>query len=142
MIIDPGLENNEISYTVSGYSLIDGEYVEMRPDSRGRFYSMTTDVHIGVSESGDRFIVYNARPGKVLLPADERAELAEIRLKEAESQVELAETRVELAKTRAELAKSRQKFRRNWQKARRNWRKPGRNWRKPGRITQRKKSYV
>ncbi|MDM8551873.1 Uma2 family endonuclease [Desulfobacterales bacterium HSG2] len=121
MIIDPGLENNEISYTVSGYSLIDGEYVKMRPDSRGRFHSMTTDVHIGVSESGDRFIVYDARLDKVLLPADERTELAETRLKlvefklelaknwadNAEIQTELAKTRAELAKTRAELAKTR-----------------------------------
>ncbi|MDM8551874.1 Uma2 family endonuclease [Desulfobacterales bacterium HSG2] len=107
MIIDPGLENKEISYTVSGYSLIDGEYVKMRPDSRGRFHSMTTDVHISVSESGDRFIVYDARLGKVLLPADERAELEKTRADNAKIRAELAKSRADNAESRAELAKSR-----------------------------------
>ncbi|MDM8550771.1 Uma2 family endonuclease [Desulfobacterales bacterium HSG2] len=113
-IVDPGLKDDEISYTIRGYKLIGNRYVSATPDTRGRFYSKLTDVWLGVSESGDRIIVIDGRTGEELLSDEERADketearqIAEARAETAEARADQESEARESAEARAETAEAR-----------------------------------
>jgi len=107
IIVDPGLEDNEISYTVSGYRLIGNRYVKMPPDDRKRIYSRTTDVWVGASESGDRLIVYDGKTDGEILSDGERAEAETKARMQEKTRADKAETRAGKAETRAGKAETR-----------------------------------
>jgi len=100
-IVDPGLMDDEISYSIRGYKLIGNRYVGATPDSQGMFHSRIAGVRIGVSESGNRLIVTDDRTGEELMSDKERAETAEERAETAEERAETAEERAETAEERA-----------------------------------------
>ncbi|MDM8550769.1 Uma2 family endonuclease, partial [Desulfobacterales bacterium HSG2] len=113
-IVDPGLKDDEISYTIRGYKLIGNRYVSAPPDSQGRFYSKLTDVWLGVSESGDRIIVIDGRTGEELLSDQERADeetetrqIAEARAEQESEARESAEARAEQESEARESAEAR-----------------------------------
>ena len=87
IVVDPGLKENKIFYTVSGHRLAGNRYVKIKPDSQGRILSLTTGLFIGVSESRDRLVVTDVQTGEEILSDDERAELAEIRADRAEEEL-------------------------------------------------------
>ncbi|MDM8551872.1 Uma2 family endonuclease [Desulfobacterales bacterium HSG2] len=107
VIIDPGLKNKERSYTISGYRMFHGRYVEMSPDHRGRLHSVTTGVRIGMSESGDRIIVYDAYTDEEILSDDERAEQEKRLAEQEKARADLEKRRADLEKRRAEQEKNR-----------------------------------
>ncbi|MEZ4528320.1 MAG: Uma2 family endonuclease [Desulfobacterales bacterium] len=101
IIADPGLrrsELSEISYTVQGYRLRGkNRYELLVPDARGRIYSHTTDLWIGPSESGDRIIIYNGKTDEPILPAHQRANLAESRAEQEKARAEQEKARADSA---------------------------------------------
>jgi len=107
IIVDPGLEGNKISYTVSGHRLAGNRYVKIKPDRQGRILSLTTGLFIGVSELRDRLIVTDVQTGEEILSDDERAEEAEIRAEQEAIRAEQEATRAEQEKIRAEKEKIR-----------------------------------
>ncbi len=106
IIADPGLKGNEISYTVYGYRLIGNRYVRIASDRQGRIYSQTTDVWVGVSESGDRLIITDGRTGEEIMSDDERAEDAENKAVKAENKAVKAENKAVKAENKAVKAES------------------------------------
>jgi len=95
-----------------GYRLEGGRYVPIEPDERGWIYSATNEVWIGVTEERDGFFVIDARSGERILPAQERAEMAEERAAAEAAARAKAERRVEameaeLARLQEELARAR-----------------------------------
>ncbi len=107
IIADPGLKDNKVSYTVTGYILIGNRYVKMIPDTLGRIRSMTTGVLIGATESGTGLAVYDAVTGEELLSDKERAEQEKKRADSAENRAEQEKNRAEQEKKRAEQEKNR-----------------------------------
>jgi len=99
------------SFEVLGYRLEGGRYVPIEPDERGWIYSATNEVWIGVTEEWDGFFVIDARSGERILPAQERAEMAEERAAAEAAARAKAERRVEameaeLARQQEELARA------------------------------------
>ncbi len=121
IIADPGLEDNIISYTLKGYRLIHNRYVKIKPNAQGRINSVTTGVQIGVSESGDRLMFYDAKTGELILSDDERAEQAEKEKAQAEKekvQAEKKKVQAEKEKAQAEKEKAQAEIRADREKAR------------------------
>jgi len=85
VIIDPWLqEDGSVACEVLGYRMEAGRYVAIPPDDRGRIYSTTDNVWIGVTEARDGFVVVDGETGAPVLPAEEwvralEAELARLR---------------------------------------------------------------
>ncbi len=92
IIVDPGLKNNRISYTLKGYRLLGGRYVRIKPDKKGRIRSKTANIRLGVSESGDRLIIEDGITGELLLCDIEKAK-AEAERAETEAEARKAETK-------------------------------------------------
>lgn len=88
IIVDPGLKNDKISYTVSGYRVLGNRYVKIAPDPEGRIRSVTTRVLFDVSESGDRLIVIDDLTGEELLSDEERAEIAEAEVRRLKAEID------------------------------------------------------
>lgn len=114
IIADPGLKDNEISYTVRGYRLIGNRYVNIASDRHGRIYSQTTGVWIGASESRDRLVIYDDVTGEEILSDEERAE-AEVRSRMIAEAIAEAETQSRIS---AEAIADREKQRADQEKQR------------------------
>ncbi len=78
-ILDSGLRRwrDAVRYTVTGYRLVGGRYVEVEPDERGWLYSQVTGVWIGVTPERDGYLLVDGHTGERLLPAEERVQAAE-----------------------------------------------------------------
>ncbi|MCP4351377.1 MAG: Uma2 family endonuclease [Desulfobacterales bacterium] len=100
IIVDPGLKNNEISYTLKGYRLLGGRYVKIKPDKKGRIRSKTANIRMGVSESGDRLIIEDGITGELLLCDTERAEAEAEARKQAEIRADKADEELRLLKAK------------------------------------------
>ncbi len=99
VIIDPWLDDEgNVAYEVLGYRLQEGMYIEIEPDERGRIYSATNNVWIGVTEERDDFFVIDARSGERILSDKERADMAEAQVQAL--QAEVAQLREQLARDR------------------------------------------
>jgi Uma2 family endonuclease len=93
--------DGSVIYQVNGYRLSGKRYIPIQADQRGWLYSRVNDVWIFPNEAGNEVWVVDAKTGERILPADERAELAEEQLFFAEERAELAEERLETAKEQA-----------------------------------------
>ncbi len=109
IIADPGFKRGKISYTISGYRLIDTRYVKIEPDSRGRIRSLTTGILVGTAESDTRLVVYDAVTGKEILPDEERAEQEKARAKQAKNIAKQEKARAKQAENMAEQEKAKAK---------------------------------
>jgi Uma2 family endonuclease len=100
IIVDPGTkspESTELSYTVRGYRLIGSRYVKTAPDARGRIYSRTTDLWVGVSESGNRIIIYDGETDEPIPPDHERARQEKMRAEQEKMRAEQEKMRADNA---------------------------------------------
>jgi Uma2 family endonuclease len=102
IIADPGLEGGTISYKVTGYRLIGGRYVGIKPDRDGRLRSMTTGVLIGTSGSGSRIAVYDAASGEEIMSDEERADQEKLRADQEKLRAEHEKLRADQEKLRAD----------------------------------------
>ncbi|MEE4355850.1 MAG: hypothetical protein V2I97_05225, partial [Desulfococcaceae bacterium] len=82
-------------------------YVKTAPDARGRIYSRTTDLWVGVSESGNRIIIYDGETDEPIPPDHERARQEKMRAEQEKMRAEQEKMRAEQEKMRAEQEKMR-----------------------------------
>ncbi|MEM7130205.1 MAG: Uma2 family endonuclease [Chloroflexota bacterium] len=109
IIVDSGLRSwrDALNYSVRGYRLSGGRYVEIQPNADGWVYSEINDVWVGTTPTRDSFIVVDGQTRELVLSDEVRAEEAEERAEEAEGRAEEAEGRAEEAEGRAEEAEER-----------------------------------
>ena len=112
LMLPPQVGETDQRFQIWGYRLgRRRRYVPIQPDEKGRLLSETTLLLFGISPSGDRLEVFDARTGEQLLDLDQQEDA----MKAAERRAEAAESKAareaegrkaaeeELARLRAEL---------------------------------------
>ncbi len=91
-------------FRFKGYRLSsDGRYRPIEPDAQGFLLSETTHLLLGISEAGDRVLVFDTRTGKRLLSSHEEVEQAQRSVEQAQRSVEQAhQTTEQVRKAAAE----------------------------------------
>ncbi|MEM7134553.1 MAG: Uma2 family endonuclease [Chloroflexota bacterium] len=110
IIVDSGLRSwqDALNYSVRGYRLSGGQYVEIQPNADGWVYSEINDVWVGTTPTRDSFIVVDSQTREPILSDEVRAEEAEVRaraeaLARSEAEKRQSELEAELARLRAQL---------------------------------------
>lgn len=112
LMLPPQVGRREQGFQIWGYRLgRKGTYEPLQPDEKGRLLSETTGLLFGISPSGDRLEVFDARTGEQLLDLDEQEDArkaAEVRAEAAERKAAREEkgrkaAEAELVRLRAEL---------------------------------------
>lgn len=97
IIVDSGLRpwRDTIQYTVRGYRLQGGQYLEIQPNAQGWIYSAINDVWVGTTEAHDRFLVIDPQTDEEILSDEQRAQAEASARIEAEERAEEAEERAQ-----------------------------------------------
>lgn len=108
ILVNPYSAKNQkkLSYSLSGYRLVEGCYQPILPDKQGRLLSQTTGVLFEVTQNRQSVILTNAATGESLLTASEEKasrEKAETLARQAVEQAQLAEDKAQLALARVEV---------------------------------------
>ncbi len=117
IILDHHPEDRSLSFELTGYRLVKGEYRDIIPGSNGMLLSETTGIRFGLGAGGRTLVLTDAVTGEELLSDEEeyqaRLEAEKARLKaESRAEAEAAradQTEAELRRLRAELARLRGK---------------------------------
>jgi Uma2 family endonuclease len=110
-IIDSGLRERmidpKLSYSMLGYRLHGGIYTKVQPNSQGLLYSQINNIWLGANEAKDGFLVIDGQTGEPILPADERANIAEAQVAVESASRQVAEDQVEMEITARQNAEHR-----------------------------------
>ena len=107
VIVDSGLEDKHISYSMIGYRLIGNKYTRIA-EHDGFIYSQTMGLYIGINKSKNRFVIQDGQTREEILPAAKALEQLEIQVKQEVKAREMADMRADSAEE--ELRQLKAKF--------------------------------
>jgi hypothetical protein len=105
IIVKPHFEEDQ-SFELIGYRLVQGAYEPIEPDEAGRLYSATTNVWFGLDESERDLVIEDGNTGEQLLDNREEREARLRAEKQAEAEFRRAEAEAQRAEGEAQARRA------------------------------------